>query len=328
MTAKLQFKRGQEEREIACAPLLTIGRTPPNEIVVPHPKISRNHAMIRMLGQGEYYLIDVGSTNGTLLNGKRVVMPTLLKDLDVITLEDCRLTFRAAPVVVQAAEPEEDVQVTVTMTSMGVQMEEITLLVCDIRNYTPISESMPPNELASLMAKWFKMATKAIEECQGTIDKFIGDAIMVRWSSGLCKSDNGSVANALRAAKKLNGICTQVNTAFTHLPFPFRIGVGINTGLAVLRSIGGAGYREYTAIGDSVNMAFRFETESKKLGKDIVIGPESYKYLPKQLWEGSCQSVTVKGKSDPISVWAIRFEEIDAVLAKSAESQNSEVRRQ
>ncbi len=271
--------------------------------------------MIRMLGPEEYFLIDVGSTNGTVLNGKRVMMPTLLQDLDVITLEDCTLTFCAARVAVHAEEHDEDDQVSVTMTSMGVQMEEITLLVCDVRNYTPISESMPPDELAALMAKWFKMATNAIEECSGTIDKFIGDAIMVRWSSGTGKSDKGAVANALRAAKKLSDICTQVNATFTRLPFPFKVGVGINTGLAVLRSIGGAGHREYTAIGDAVNVAFRFETESKILGKDIVIGPESYKYLPKQLWEGVCQSVTVKGKSDSISVWAIRFEEIDTILA-------------
>ena len=319
MTARLQFKRGFEDKEFACVPLMTIGRTPPNEIVVSHPKISRNHAMIRMLGQGEYYLIDVGSTNGTFLNGKRVVMPALLKDLDVITLEDCTLTFRAAPEVAKSAEPEDEVAVTLTMTSLDVQMEEITLLVCDIRNYTAISESMSPNELSSLMAKWFKMATKAIEECQGTIDKFIGDAIMVRWSSVAGKSGHSSVTNALQAARKLDDICTQINTTVRQLPRPFKIGVGINTGLAVLRSIGGAGYREYTAIGDAVNMAFRFETESKRLGKNIVLGPDSYKHLPQQLWDGSCQPVTVKGKSEPVSVWAITFDEVDAILAKTAE---------
>ena len=284
--------------------------------------------MIRMLGQGEFYLIDVGSTNGTLLNGKRVVMPSLLKDLDVITLEDCTLTFRAAHEVAKTeeAEDEEEDGVTLTMTSMGVQMEEITLLVCDIRNYTPISESMPPNELASLMAKWFKMATKAIEDCSGTIDKFIGDAIMVRWSSCTGTGDHSSVMNALKAAKRLNDICTQVNANYKQLPYPFKIGVGINTGLAVLRSIGGSGYREYTAIGDSVNMAFRFETESKSLGKDIVIGPDSYKHLPLACWESARQSVTVKGKSEPIAVWAITFDEIDAVLAKTAGGQNAACR--
>ena len=343
MTAKLQFRRGLEEREIACAPLLTIGRSPPNEIVIPHPKISRNHAMIRMLGQGEYYLIDDGSTNGTFLNGKRVVMPTLLKDLDVIVLEDCTLTFRAAHGGA-AAEPEEDAPATVTMTSMGIELEDVTMLVCDIRNYTPISESMPPNELAALMAKWFKMATKVIAECHGTIDKFIGDAILVRWVSGIGKptargagandtniehrtsnaegigkSGHPPVVEALRAARKLDEVCALVNATFKHLPYPFKIGVGINTGQAVLGSIGGSGYREYTVIGDSVNMAFRFETESKRLGKDIVIGPDSYKRLPERLWDCALQTVTVKGKSEPISVWAISFSEVEALLAKAAE---------
>jgi len=314
MSARIQLKMGQEERELACAALMTIGRTPPNEIVIPNPRISRNHAMIRMLGHGEYYLIDVGSTNGTYLNGKRVVMPTLLNDRDVIVLEDCTLTFLAPPEAVKAPEYGDDAEVTLTMTSMGVKMEEITLFVCDIRNYTPISESMAPNELAALMAKWFKMATKVIEECSGTIDKFIGDAIMVRWSADVCKGGNEPVINALKAAKKLAEICTYFTATYKQLPYPFKIGVGINTGQAVLSSIGGAGYREYTAIGDSVNMAFRFETESKKLGKDIVIGPDSYKHLPKNLWERDLQSVTVKGKSDPVSVWAITFGEIDKVL--------------
>ena len=72
MSAKLHYKRGSEERESSCSALLTIGRTPPNEVVVPHPKVSRNHAIIRMLKPGEHYLIDAGSTNGTFLNGRRI----------------------------------------------------------------------------------------------------------------------------------------------------------------------------------------------------------------------------------------------------------------
>jgi len=318
MSARIQLKMGQEERELTCAALMTIGRTPPNEIVIPNPRISRNHAMIRMLGHGEYYLIDVGSTNGTFLNGKRVVMPTLLNDRDVIVLEDCSLTFLAAHETVKAPEYGDDSEVTLTMTSMGVKMEEITLFVCDIRNYTPISESMAPNELAALMAKWFKMATKVIEECSGTIDKFIGDAIMVRWSADISKGEHAPVMNALKAAKKLAEICAYFTATYKQLPYPFRIGVGINTGQAVLSNIGGAGYREYTAIGDSVNMAFRFETESKKLGKDIVIGPDSYRHLPNELWEQNLQSVTVKGKAEPVAVWAITFDELDKVLSPLA----------
>lgn len=319
MKAKLHYKRGEEEREIACAPLLTIGRTPPNDIIVAHPKVSRSHAMIRMLEAGEYYLVDVGSTNGTFLNGKRVVTPMRLKDRDVIAVEDCVLTFVGVPAPAAAApvEEAEDEQLTLTMTSLDIEMKEITLLVCDIRNYTPISECMPPNELAALMAKWFKMATKVIEECAGTIDKFIGDAIMVRWAPGPGKSVRDNVASALKVAKRLSEICGQVNASHARLPYPFRVGVGINTGKAVLGSLGGSGYREYTAIGDSVNMAFRFESESKNLGKDVVIGADSYKHLPERLWSSALRAVTVKGKSEPVSVWALLFNELDAVLEEA-----------
>jgi len=64
-----------------------------------------------------------------------------------------------------------------------------------------------------------------------------------------------------------------------------------------------------------VNMAFRFENESKILGKDIVIGPDSYTHLPKRLWSSELRSVTVKGKSAPVAVWAITFDEIAGILA-------------
>lgn len=307
--------RGEERREFACAALVTLGRTPPNDIIIAHPKVSRSHAIIRMLKPDEYYLIDVGSTNGTYLNGRRVVTPTLLKDQDEIRLEDCTLTFCEARAQAAPCAHDEDGPLSVTMTSVGIEMEEVTLLVSDVRNYTPISESLAPSDLAALMARWFKAATKAITECSGTIDKFIGDAVMVRWTAAGGADPALPVRSALLAAKKLSEICAQVNAGAPGLPHPFRIGVGINTGRAVLGTIGGAGYREYTAIGDSVNTAFRFETESKRLGKDIVIGPDSYKHLPERLWRGSLYEVTVKGKSEPIPVWAVTFAELDAILA-------------
>lgn len=321
MMARLHYKRGKEEREIACSALMTVGRTPPNDIVIQHPKVSRSHAIIRMLKEGEYYLVDVGSTNGTFLNGRRVMTPVLLKNGDAITVEDCALTFlgRASPAPRERDQEEEEAPLTVTMSSLDIEMAEITFLVCDIRNYTPISESMSPNELAALMARWFKQATAVIESCSGTIDKFIGDAVLVRWQLRAGQEVRGSVVSALTAAKRLNDVCAQVSAQYTRLPFPFRMGVGINTGKAVLGSIGGSGYREYTAIGDAVNMAFRFESESKALGKDIVIGADSFLHLPQRLWEGALQTVTVKGKSEPASVWALGFDEVGAVLEAAGE---------
>lgn len=316
MVAKLSFKRGNEERELICATLLTIGRVPPNDIVVTHPKVSRNHAIIRMLQPGEYYLIDIGSTNGTLLNKKRVVMPMLLKDGDVMTIADCTLTFQAQHVHAQGQgnETMEEDQVETTIVSVAEMTSEITILVCDIRNYTALSEKLPTSQLAQMMAKWFKLATQVIEEHAGTIDKFIGDAIMVRWSIDYKKEVKASVLHALNVAQKLNEISAQINALYPELPQPFRVGVGINTGRVVLGNMGGSGYREYTALGDAVNMAFRFESESKKLGKDVVIGYDSCIHLPKILWEKSLETVTLKGKTEAVSVWASTFEVIKSAL--------------
>jgi adenylate cyclase len=303
------------EREISCPPLLTIGRKPPNEVVVSHPRVSRNHAIVRMLRSGEYYVIDMGSTNGTYLNGQRVVMPTLLNNLDVICIEDCTITFRVVSEPVCEEDEDED-SVTMTMTSVGLQSEEITLLVCDIRNYTKISEQISPTELASVMARWFKQVTKVIESCGGTIDKFIGDAVMVRWSTEGVEDKQAAVCRALEAAVALDGICGEINQKYRHLPFPIRIGAGINTGQAILGNMGGGTYREYTAIGDAVNLTFRFESASKTLNSDIVIGPDSYQNLAERFWKGRCQSVNIKGRDAPILVWPVRFAEVKAMMAQ------------
>lgn len=313
MSAKLFYTEGGQQREFACVPLMTIGRTPPNDIIIPNPRVSRNHAMIRMLGPETYYLIDVGSTNGTFLNGKRVVTPELLKNGDAITIEDSALKFQAEDVAPDASETDADSSATHTMTSFGVKVEVITLLVCDIRGYTRISERMGASELSALMGTWFKRATKVIESCRGTVDKFIGDAIMVRWSSEQGSGVDETVRDALRAAWSLHEVCARINGS-CKLDEPFRIGVGINTGQAVLGSIGGRGYREYTAIGDAVNMAFRFETASKDLGKDVVIGPDACRHLPEEWWAGAMRSVTVKGKDEPVEVWAIDFGDIAAFI--------------
>jgi adenylate cyclase len=315
MVAKLSLIRGNEKQEITCAPLLTIGRVPPNDIVVPHPKVSRNHAMIRMLQPGEFYLIDIGSTNGTQLNGKRIVVPMLLKDNDIIAIEDCDLTFHLQHINGQGYgdETEEGDLGAMTIISETDMTSEITILVCDIRNYSALSEKLPTSHLAQMMAKWFKLATQVIEEHAGTIDKFIGDAIMVRWTIDYKKDVKVSVINALKVAKRLNEISAQINAFYPGLPLPFRVGVGINTGRAVLGNMGGAGYREYTALGDAVNMAFRFESESKKLCKDVVIGHDSCIHLPKTLWGKSMEAVAIKGKAEAVSVWAITFDVLEGL---------------
>jgi adenylate cyclase len=305
MTAKLHYKRGEEEREIACATLLTIGRTPPNDIVVAHPKVSRNHAMIRMLEAGEYYLVDVGSTNGTFLNGKRVVIPSQLKDGDVISVEDCTLTFQGEPAPAsRPAEEEEDAQLTVTISSLDIEMVEITLLVCDVRNYTPISEAMAPNELAALMAKWFKMATKVIEGCSGTIDKFIGDAIMAAFGIPVSHADNED--RAVRCAIAMIRTLRDWNVRrATDGRKPVHIGIGLNTDVVVSGNIGSPKRMDYTVIGDGVNLASRLESACKQYGARILISGNTYARLRGTYRIRDIDDVVVKGKTSFVRIYEV-----------------------
>lgn len=84
--------------------------------------------------------------------------------------------------------------------------------------------------------------------------------------------------------------------------------MGINTGRAVLGNVGGSIGRDYTAIGDAVNMAFRIEAATRTLNTDIVLGKDSYKHLPESVWKGKTHKINVKGKSTEIDVCALNFD--------------------
>ena len=303
------------EYEYPCGLLVTIGRSRTNDILLSDPKVSRSHALVRCLGDGNYYLIDMGSTNGTFVNKKRVVTPQPLAPSDKIHIGDHVLEFRSKDDFLDSELKEEDLDETQsTVVSFGSVIHQITVLVTDIRGYTSLSELMPVNRLADMLGKWFGVVSEIVEQNQGVIDKFIGDAVMVRWLTEYMEPEEIVVA-ALKTAYALNKASNQFNLQFPNLPHPLRIGVGINTGQAVVGTLGSV--RDYTAIGDAVNLAFRFETCTKELNTDVVLGPDSYKLLPDTAWKKGCCSVFVKGKEQPITVCALSFADLAGVVPES-----------
>ena len=294
---------------------MTIGRVPPNDIALPSDlKVSRNHALIRVMGNGRYYLIDLGSSNGTSVNGNRVMVPYELKDADTIKIGDSIIEFKwsAPSAAVRGQEPDA---AGATLLTVGAAVQRMTILVADIRNFTALNEKLPPDVLARVMGHFFRDCTEAVERNGGVVDKFIGDAIMARWvvKSGGVK---GSVIDALSAVHGMWLVVQDLNRSYAELSNSFKIGCGINSGQAVLGNVGAGGTREYTALGDSVNIAFRLETASKELAKDIVMGADSYEALPKDLWQQSLQSISVKNKKEPLAVWAVTFEQLAPIISR------------
>lgn len=287
---------------------MTIGRDKHSDIAIPELTVSRNHAMIRCLGEGDFYLIDSGSSNGSFVNKQRVVAPKLLKHGDIITVGQADILFEELSKDVDLIDSVSMLETIVHNSSV---IKQITILVADIRGFTSMSEQVPINTLTKIMNSWFHEVNTIVVSHQGLVDKFIGDCVFARWET----EDNQlkTIAQALAAASEINKITENLNKEYKgQLPTKLKIGVGINTGTA---SVGGLG-QDNTALGDAVNIAFRMESSSKTLNKDIVLSEFSFKYLPEKQWRGKEQHIKVKGKKDPVRILALSFGEAKKILKK------------
>jgi adenylate cyclase len=314
MSATLDYNVGDEAKQVDCSNLVAIGRGSSSDIVLLEHKVSRNHAIVRMLAHNEYYVIDVGSSNGTFLNGQRVVTPTLLKDGDEIEIGAALLTFH------QQAEGSDgeidgfDAGVTMTAT-MAPTIREVMVLVANIRGYAELSERMEIGALAKLLSKWFRAANDIIEENLGSVDKFIGDAVMARWI--VQDEEIGDVIlRSLRTANGLNNMTAKLREEFPDLPERLGIGVGLNTGKAAVGVKGSGRMQDFTILGDSVNLAFRLHSASGEMMTDIVMNETVFTHLPKWVAKKK-RTITVKGKAQPVVACPMMFSELEKLLAEA-----------
>jgi Adenylate cyclase, family 3 (some proteins contain HAMP domain) len=303
MSAYLTYMQDQQPERVPCGSALTIGRDKNNNIVLTDLLVSRNHAMVRRLGSGDYYVIDSGSSNGTSVNGGRVSSPTRLRNGDRIAIGLTEFVFEQG---IQPARFNDSISFQQTVIFHTPVIKEITVLVADIRNYTGLSEQVPIQTLSRLMSKWFQDVSDIIVDSGGTIDKFIGDCVFVRWDNDKAQ-DN--VMRALRTAWKIAETTARLKLTFPELPRPLRIGAGINTGMASL-GIGA----DNTALGDAVNTAFRLESATKELGCDIALSESSYRHLPERHWAGAEQVLTLKGKQEQVRLLCLDFSLLEHIL--------------
>jgi len=298
----VQVEAGVER--VPCGTVVTLGRDRNNTIVFSEPEISRNHAMVRRLGAADYYFIDSGSSNGSWVNGRRITLPTLLHDGDIISIGRAEITFEHPA---QSAAFTDSLSLQATVVMPRALVREITLLVADMRGFTALSERLTIQQLTRVMNRWFDDVSEIIACHAGIVDKFIGDCVFARWDGG---DSPHEVRAALRAACRIGAATAALNDAFPEIPVPLRIGVGIHTGIAAL----GVGH-ENTALGDSVNTAFRLEAASKALETDIVLSESAYVHLPEECRRETLQELHLKGKTNPVHVVALDFAHATALLA-------------
>lgn len=304
---KIPDDSNNRAQSVPCISVTSLGRDASSDVCLWDKQVSRNHAMIRQLSNDTYYIVDMGSTNGTFLNGSRITLPQKLEDGDQVRIGDTIITFSHEVDFVESNTAQFD---GATDLALKPQISDITVLVSDLRSFTPLVEKIPLNKLCDVMGEWFRQVSILVNANDGRVDKFIGDCVLARWDADMKAEE--SVNKALKLAIELNELTESMNQKHVDLPAPLKIGVGINTGTAVV-DFG----QESTVLGDTVNVAFRLESASKEVGKPIVISKSSYRYLPDHLWKSREQDITVKGKEKPITVSGFLFEEIDKHLRVS-----------
>ncbi|MBI1422615.1 MAG: FHA domain-containing protein [Gammaproteobacteria bacterium] len=304
MPATLSFTMDDFSRTVPCKTVLTVGRDKSSDIVLADLMVSRNHAMIRCIGNGDYYLIDGGSSNGSYVNQQRVTMPRLLKHGDRIVIGGIEFLFEQDK---QEIVESDNVSMQETIVHDTPEIKKITILVADIRGFTSLSEQIPIRTLTQLMNNWFNRVSDIVMHQHGIVDKFIGDCVFARWEAD--DDELQTVFCALTAANAISKMTEELNRSYTDLTEELKIGVGINTGAA---SVGIS--VDNSALGDAVNVAFRLESATKVLGKDIVMSESAYRHLPEKFWKPLTQKIRVKGKRDPVRIFAVDFVDVPMLL--------------
>ena len=187
---------------------------------------------------------------------------------------------------------------------LGGEKREITVLFSDIRCFTTLSESLSPEELVSILNEYLSPMTRIVLEEKGTLDKFIGDAVMALFNAPLDLP--GHEARACRAALRMSQRLEELNREFVRRGVAaIEIGIGINTGEAVVGNMGADLRFDYTAIGDSVNLASRLEGLTKLYGARIIVSGSTRKGAGDDFVFREIDLVRVKGKQNPVAIYEL-----------------------
>jgi adenylate cyclase len=274
----------REGREHILEGSCSIGRATLNTVVLDSAKVSRLHAIIHSERAGAFWLVDLGSSNGTFLNKRRIHEPARLRDCDQITIGGNTFVFR------QSRDPSDRPRSTAPVLTLQEQIEEIPcwLLVADIKNFTPLSRELLSDKLAMLVNSWLATSKDIIEEHDGTVNKYLGDGILAYWTD-----EEGT-------AKSIVAMIAALKQAQTRGPeFRFIVHFGSV-------AIGGvSAVREETLIGSEVNLVFRLEKLLASLGEPCGISDAAHAKLKQLLPVRTLGDYELKGFAMKRTLFAV-----------------------
>ncbi|MGH7391973.1 MAG: CHASE2 domain-containing protein [Candidatus Rokuibacteriota bacterium] len=191
-----------------------------------------------------------------------------------------------------------------TDATLGSSRRRITVLFSDIRGFTSLSEKVEPEQVAEMLREYLSEMTEVVFRHGGTVDKYIGDCIMALYNAPFDDADHA--ANAIQTGLELHERTIAVSARWqARLGEQIRNGVGIHTGDAVVGAMGSRQRLEYTAIGDTVNLASRLESLTKDYATGIIISESTYEEVKSRFLTRQLGSVAVRGKARPVKIYAV-----------------------
>ncbi|MGL5063004.1 MAG: GAF domain-containing protein [Microcoleus sp.] len=225
----------------------------------------------------------------------------------LVVLEDISREKRMKTTMYRYMTPEvaEQVMKLGEDALMVGERKEVTILFSDIRGYTTLTENLGASEVVTLLNQYFETMVESVFHYEGTLDKFIGDALMAVFGAPLPLNPPEShgwmaVQSALDMRKRL-----QEFNAHRPGEAQFRIGIGISSGDVVSGNIGSQKRMDYTVIGDAVNLSSRLEQLTKEYGCDIILSEFTYDLCRDRIWVRELDKVRVKGKNQPVGIYEL-----------------------
>ncbi len=256
--------------------ILHVGRDKMNNLILDVPNVSRFHALFTV-ASSQVVLSDLSSTNGTFVNDVPITSPVQIVSGDVVEIGPVRIIVE--PGYMKA--PEIDFQSNETIIDLMQKTAIVTVLVVDVCGYTYLTKTLPPRDVIKMLHEWFDGTSYIIRKYGGKVDKYIGDCVMAFWNGS---SDNIKFVaeEATKAAKEILNE-TQALSNSQHWPhgdnYPWRCRVSINTGQVTMGPVGARGSRDFTVLGDAVNLTFHLNTIAGKQGQDLIISGSTVNYI-------------------------------------------------
>ena len=253
--------------------------------------------LISCAGESQSINLSINSmtdaTDPNKVNGALVVMEDISSAKQVKNLMYRYMTPEVAEALLASGD-----------TGLGGKRKNVSVLFSDIRSYTTLTEKLQAEEVVVMLNKYFEVMVDVVFEYGGTLDKYIGDALMAVFGSPAPLEDHAWCA--MQTAVKMRSELDKFNDdRIANGELPISIGMGIHSDQVVSGNIGSSKRMELTSIGDGVNLASRLEGASKQYGTDLIISDNTYKDYKDRLYVRELDFITVKGKSEPVIVYEL-----------------------